>query len=284
MYFMFIRFSKMWMMTIFNGFKSPTAAISRLSCGCSGWWLTSPKSHMSQHASVFDSSWRPDLTQVSTTTTVWKELRTSNSDAYVSTQKQSQSISPMRQCPWMQAIKRDKKKKQPAVWQSWPWLSLSRLFVWRWKQIWQQMPSGRAISGVGLPQLLLSGALLRACVQTKPPIQWGHWSPITRPFAIWVRADSQELEEKEGRGEKLSESLTLSNVKKKKKNDYFNVKTWKWEKWKKKGGCEEQQVGGICTATAASIGVITISSFHKSSFNANPFLSIQRHALSRYSR
>lgn len=55
---------------------------------------------MSQHASVFDSSWRPDLTKVSTTTAARKELRMAHRDAYVSAQghtlAHTGSISPMK--------------------------------------------------------------------------------------------------------------------------------------------------------------------------------------------
>lgn len=106
----------------FNGFLKPSrlqpSAVMWLQIWHSGWWLTSPNSHKSQHASVSDSSWRPDLTEVSTTTAVWKELRTSNTAAYVSAHKHSQPISSMRQCPWMRAIKRDKKKERAAVWLS----------------------------------------------------------------------------------------------------------------------------------------------------------------------
>ena len=56
-----------------------------------GWWLTDPHHRISQHASVFDSSCRPDLTRVSTTTAAQEELRTANRDAYVSTRGHTQS-------------------------------------------------------------------------------------------------------------------------------------------------------------------------------------------------
>ena len=72
----------------------------RLQIWHGGWWLTNPHPYTSQHASVIDSSWRPDLTKVSTTTTAQEELCTANGEAYVSTQghrlAHTESISPMK--------------------------------------------------------------------------------------------------------------------------------------------------------------------------------------------
>lgn len=74
--------------------------VMRLQIWHGGWWLTNPHHHTSQHASVIDSSWRPDLTKVSTTTTAQEELCTANREAYVSTQghrlAHTESISPMK--------------------------------------------------------------------------------------------------------------------------------------------------------------------------------------------
>lgn len=60
-----------------------------------GRWLTSSRHHTSQHASVVDSSWRPDLPEVSTTTAAREELRAADGDEHVM-HKDAVQICPMK--------------------------------------------------------------------------------------------------------------------------------------------------------------------------------------------
>lgn len=51
-----------------------------------GWWLTNPHHTCPSMLRVVDSSLRPDLPKVSTTTAAWEELRGADGDAYGSAQ------------------------------------------------------------------------------------------------------------------------------------------------------------------------------------------------------
>lgn len=78
-----------------------SAAIRRHEAGDMTWWLMINQSSSPHVPACFscDSSWRPDLTKVSATTTAQEELCTANREAYVSTQghrlAHTESISPM---------------------------------------------------------------------------------------------------------------------------------------------------------------------------------------------
>lgn len=127
----------------------------------------------------------------------------------------------------------------------WGLLPLSKWFVWKWKRIWQQMPSGGEVSRVGLLQLVLSESAARRVRANKT--SFSAQSPITRPFAIRVTAEPQTIQKRDRMEKRLEERSR--NCREKlwhPVNFFFFCQKWLWiiiiVIWRRENG--KQKRGG----------------------------------------